>query len=62
VNEDELNRMKVLYESRMEMSKERPISLAMNLGYYWTVANLNLYDNLLDQIKSVKKRRHNEGV
>ena len=55
VNEDELNRMKVLYESRMEMSKERPISLAMNLGYYWTVANLNLYDNLLDQIKSVKK-------
>ncbi len=55
VIDEELNRMKVLYESRFEMSKERPISLAMNLGYYWTVANLDLYDNLLSSIKNVKK-------
>jgi predicted Zn-dependent peptidase len=27
----------------------------MNLGYYWTVANLELYDNLVDKIKNVKK-------
>jgi predicted Zn-dependent peptidase len=55
VNDEEIKRMKVLYESRFEMSKERPISLAMNLGYYWTVANLDLYDNLLNSIKNVKK-------
>lgn len=55
VNEDELSRMKTLYEARTEMSKERPISLAMNLGYYWTVANLDLYDNLVAKIKNVKK-------
>ena len=37
------------------MGKERPISLASSLGYYWTVANLDLYDNLLKSIKNVKK-------
>lgn len=55
VNDEELNRMKVLYESHFEMGKERPISLAMNLGYYWTVANLDLYDTIVDKIKNVKK-------
>jgi predicted Zn-dependent peptidase len=55
VSDEEINRMKVTYESRFEMGKERPISLASNLGFYWTVANLDLYDNLLKKIKGVKK-------
>jgi predicted Zn-dependent peptidase len=38
------------------MGKERPISQASALGYYWTSANLELYNNLIQLIKNVNSK------
>ncbi|MDY6821276.1 MAG: pitrilysin family protein [Deferribacterota bacterium] len=54
ITNEELERMKILYESSFEMSKERPISLASTLGFYNTVANLDLYDNIIKRIRRIE--------
>jgi predicted Zn-dependent peptidase len=56
ITEEELKRMKTLFESQFEMGKERPISQASALGYYWTSANLELYNNLIQLIKNVNSK------
>ena len=55
ISNEELQRMKNLYNSRFEMGNERPLNVAANLGYYWVVTDLGLYNNMVDKINKITK-------
>jgi len=37
------------------MGNERPLNVAANLGYYWVVTDLGLYNNMVDKINKITK-------